>query len=427
MNDIITASGFDLTKNLHGHVRVETRSRWTGRVVDSQEKDNLVTNALQKVAAATVWQTGTYAAPKNWFPVYEQLLGSVMLFSDTLTESATNIAFPNKKLVGYAGQTSNTSSAYSGSYNASESTPISNGFTSVWDFLTSQANGTIASVGRTSSYFASNFLVASSAGNVNYAYGKEGKAITSYSGLGYDETNQYFYFAPYSSTTIDGVTYTSSQICRVKAPYDKINLYGGFPPQITVVKTLTSSDGTSSAYMFVYDKYADNFIYMTGTTLHIVATDGTHTTKTITGTTGSNFTVTENYYWRTGSSSGSNYPVYRITKSNTSDVVTYNVPYYASVAPNDGDVVFVFPTSSASWMCVLYPDGTSIELAHPSALNYNNYIRQNDILYSINPTNGNAGNNYVSSHYLGTIANLDSPVTKTSSQTMKITYTLTEA
>ena len=205
MEDILKPMSLDITKNLHGHVRVETRSRWTGRVVDSQEKDNLVTNAVQQMLMTAMWGSATYTC----IPLYSTLLGGIMLFDNTLTESASNISFPSSaKLVGYAGQNANSSNPLGGSYNSAESTKTSNGFTTVWDFLTSQANGTIASLARTSMgvaygapyYFNASFdLRPGGFGTSNYLFY-----------LGYDETNKYVFVALGANTTYDGVSYSQN-------------------------------------------------------------------------------------------------------------------------------------------------------------------------------------------------------------------------
>lgn len=420
MIDKIKMMGLDLTKDLHGHVRVETRDRWTGRVVDSQEKDNLVTNALLRTLMASVWCS--QGLPVLWFPIQSNLLGGLLLFDNTITEAATNIAIPSSaKLVAYATQISDTTSAYSGSYNTVESVQLSNGFTSVWDFLTSQANGTISAIGRTSHLFGSGPTNYSA----NYSLGKtSADTITSYNTLGYDETNKYLYFVPTGSGSIGGLSYTSSSILRVKTDFSKISLDGGMPPasKATLIKTVTSSDGSSYGRVYAYDKYDNNFCYINGSTIHLIAMDGTHTTKTVTGVSGTQFAVTENYYW-----THSNKTVYRISKTNVANVDTYTTPAVCVLWPYENDIVFAYPQNSNQWFCVLYPDGT-LKQFQPAS----NLALGTDSFRVVGPYCSNNGTssptaNYIETKYLGTIANLDSPVTKTSSQTMKITYTLTEA
>lgn len=421
MNDFITPSGLDLTNNLHGHVRVETRSRWTGKVIDSQEKDNLVTNAL-KTMVQTVQQYN--ALFSIWAPINEYGLGGLMLFNDTLTESASNIRFPSTaKLVAFAGQEADTTNAMCGSLNSSESILTSNGFTSVWDFLTSQGNGTIASLARTSFRVKNNPLFAYSGNAFTFANGSNSPYATA---IGYDETNHILYFTVANNATVAGISFNRTTIYKTK--YDITQLTLTSSPvdarRCEVVKTLTNSDGTQYAYNWVYDKFEDNFVYANGTTLHFIALDGTHTTKTATGVSGYRLAITENYFWVAGSAGG----IYRITKTNTSDVLQISAANKAYIAPSAGDVVFNYAAGMGEHI-IVYPDGSTVTVT--GVTGNTSYPQYNSSYLDIFPLYGLSGTQnmimFPSTNYLGTIANLDSPVTKTSSQTMKITYTLTES
>lgn len=426
MNDIIKPFDIYLTKKLHGHVRVETRSRWTGRVVDSQEKDNLITNALQNLLLHAEWGGSTsykYSGMQTFVaPIYARALGGIMLFDSALTEQATNVLFPSStKLVACAGQDANADNDKRGSLNADESVFISNGFTTVWDFLTSQANGTIASLARTSHLFPNSPAYYYNSQSSTYIYldmynnnGHDfGSNYTRY--IGYDETNEYLYLYPNAGITLDGVTYSNKAIYRAKVSLNKIKLCAGLPPasQYTLVKTLTSADGSQNAYDWRYDQYANEFLYLSGNTLHVIsASDGTHSTRTL-GGSGYYWAVTENYYWRTTGSQ-----VYRISKANLADVASYNIST-TNLAAAGNDIVFF---ASSNWY-ILYPDGTTIKLGNGA---YSGNVAECGPFYEQTDSN-NTAYLYLKPNYLGTIANLDSPVTKTSSQTMKITYTLTEA
>lgn len=424
MIDTINPMGFDITKNLHGHVRVETRDRWTGRVVDSQEKENLVTNAVQELVMAQAWMRSSASGNPmsiDMLPLHSKALGGLLLFDGTLTASASNTAFPSSvKLIGCAGQTSDNANAIKGSLNTQESVYTSTGFSTVWDFATSQANGTIASLARTSYNFVASALTQCE-GAFNYSSDSSTiPSSTSY--LGYDDTNNYLYLGLTSATTIGNVTYPTSNIYRVKANFSNVGLITSYllpASKWTLVKTLTSSDGSANATDFTYDKYDNNFVYATGTTIHIVAMDGTHTTKTATGTDGVIY-VSENYYWRFTQNN-----TYCIQKSNTANVQSFNVgKYQGMLLTTDGDAAIPCggPYNLAASFNILYPDGTVIDI--PEASTYwgsSGHAVGVGQLYAKTMALRNP------SFYLGTIANLDSPVTKTSSQTMKITYTLTEA
>lgn len=130
---------------IRGHVTIDLhnhRSGFTERI----EKDNLVTDAVGILASV-------YAGANNtnlFMPIAEKALGGLMLFDGTLEEDAANIWFPGGvHLIGYAGQWENTDNPLYGSINRMETHATQTGYETVWDFSTSQANGTIAALART--------------------------------------------------------------------------------------------------------------------------------------------------------------------------------------------------------------------------------------------------------------------------------------
>ena len=84
-------------------------------------KENLVTNALAKQLMLSAWGNYNGAGSNTMLsafltPFYTKALGGLLLFNGTLTASADNIWFPSSvKLVGCAGQTSDTTNANMGS------------------------------------------------------------------------------------------------------------------------------------------------------------------------------------------------------------------------------------------------------------------------------------------------------------------------
>lgn len=131
---------------IKGHVQIELHNHKTGSR-ERIEKDNLVTNAVDKVTSALI---GRGQAASTFMPLSTNLLGGVMLFEDALSSNVNNTMFSSSNLlVGYAGQTITTSNKDMGSINSLESGPVTNGYMNVWDFSTSQANGTISSMALT--------------------------------------------------------------------------------------------------------------------------------------------------------------------------------------------------------------------------------------------------------------------------------------
>lgn len=112
------------------------------------EEENLITNALDKLI--NIEMALNHAPNTRLLPIATNALGGIMLFDGALTEDPDNIHFPAEAhLVGYANQAVNTVDKFRGSYNSIESGKTMTGFTSVWDFGTTQANGTIKAIART--------------------------------------------------------------------------------------------------------------------------------------------------------------------------------------------------------------------------------------------------------------------------------------
>ena len=131
---------------LKGHSKIELFDAKSRKRVHVQEKDNMVTNALSKVYSCGI--DGFSYLP---FPMVGNTLGGILLFPNTLTEDANNIYAPSTNYpVGYASNDVNSgANIYRGSMNQTESGVIDNGYKFVWDFSTSQANGTISALSLT--------------------------------------------------------------------------------------------------------------------------------------------------------------------------------------------------------------------------------------------------------------------------------------
>ena len=133
---------------LKGHAKLQLFDK-SGKMIEEVEHDNMITNALDYVIPALIAQNR--ALNDYLLPLAYNALGGLMLFDNELEEDPANIHFPNKNthLVAYGGQYSDASNTQRGSFNSSESGETDTGFTLVWDFNTSQANGTIRSLALT--------------------------------------------------------------------------------------------------------------------------------------------------------------------------------------------------------------------------------------------------------------------------------------
>lgn len=417
---------------IKGHVCIDLHNHKSG-FTERIEKDNLVTNAVQGVINAVF---GTGGTATDIMPLYSKTLGGVMLFDGLLTESVSNVAFPQEAhLVGYGSQDSNVSDLLHGSYNATESHRNPDGFTSVWDFGTSQANGTIRSLGRTMSV--------GSGGLMSKVYSKNLNTLSYHYPILFDEPNKELYV----SAQID----SKMTIRRYRKPLDAFAVYDSsnetllldsnyatveLPPEggfvtyaysffrnaydgyayLTYTKANNSGDGVlkyrriklSDKSFALEDEVSitcENCLFMGGTSSYGSA-DFAHSIIS----KGYAFVVN---YARTG--------IYIIDLANTTDIKFVEFPagkiFYDMCTLNSGVVVVKYNQGGYSY---IYNDGhivnESLYFGSTKTILSNGYI---DIDSSTNSLLTIGGG------YLGTICNLTSDVVKTPSHSMKITYTLT--
>ena len=149
---------------LKGLAEIELRDERTGKTTYVRH-ENMLTNGL---SIALTPQIGRYTYPTGYLggsgapttdeqkmnydrSVMDHLLGGVFLFGETLQESAGNLEMPLGALIGKGAHNAYSGvDARRGSYNESESGLQPDGsFRHVWDFATSQANGTIRALALT--------------------------------------------------------------------------------------------------------------------------------------------------------------------------------------------------------------------------------------------------------------------------------------
>lgn len=151
---------------LKGTTKIELTNVKTGEK-EVIEKDNLVTNAVGDVVGMNPLgilfrdiglEYGGYndsqADYVKWFPVCPNLFGGILLYENALEEDPAKYYAPQENpLVGYSSNdVSPGTDVKRGSMNQTESGPLEDGsgYRFVFDFASSQANGTISSLGLTS-------------------------------------------------------------------------------------------------------------------------------------------------------------------------------------------------------------------------------------------------------------------------------------
>ena len=146
---------------LKGKTLIELTDVNTGEVT-TVEHENMMTNALNIFfnynpmgLFNTLVNTRTIKYFNKYFiPICPNLLGGILLFSEALEENADKLLVGSSELpMAYASNNTNPyDDTMRGSMNLNESMAIDKGYKFVWDFTTSQGNGTIAALALTSCY-----------------------------------------------------------------------------------------------------------------------------------------------------------------------------------------------------------------------------------------------------------------------------------
>lgn len=461
-----------------GHTRIELKNVETGEI-EVHEDDNIVTQAIDRIINM---ELSCGHGPNDYcLPVATNALGGIMLFDGQLEENVANIHFPvDVHLVGYANQSVNTSDSHRGSYNSVESGKTDAGFISVWDFGTSQANGTIKAVARTSNYGGANPL--------RYMFGPRFDQRN----IGVPQTDTWWYPIRYDGEYLYALKGNSSthmmRLAKIKLPTQAMGAadYSGVSYTYEVIATWDTEihywhyvDQYSREYD--YYVYADNpawykdggdgYLYAfvgdgigeSGTTLNyftIKYSDESyeksdHTTIDIGVTTLYESATTGSCKYFSRSQwhiknrvlyfiSSSRKIMYIINMDNIASkkaiTVSNNDDYILHInfiCPYAGGVYFVmyhYTTSSYEYRNgILYPDGTFIILdiagVSDESENWDKRVYGNELeLLTCPRYSGDAYSVRIGwiANYLGTINNLATAITKTSAQTMKIIYTLTD-
>ena len=136
---------------LEGRVCIETRDARTGEIVQRVEGKNLVTNAVRDIFASNYFGGMNYS---KLMPIFKEMFGGILCFQDLLTEDADGYAIPNYHsdvVKAHAGQAtfvpeSEGTDSTRGDPDFSASGYTDHGYRHVWNFSPSQGNGVIKAV-----------------------------------------------------------------------------------------------------------------------------------------------------------------------------------------------------------------------------------------------------------------------------------------
>lgn len=460
---------------LHGHTKIILRNPKTGeeKII---EKDNLVTDAVSDIFANNLFGLLDYSL---LLPVRD-FFGGVLCYETT---HDTTILFPARtnKMIANAGQSAHTSASTTrGNPNGGESQELANGFKFVWDFATNQGNGTISALslchkwGGDIGYKPIEQIADETLLNVNAVY-KLRTAMGNRTARGsFDD--QHLCLIYLDSDGEIGYHVSGTKVFKVKVnakaaginnvidSYEILDSWD-LENQVTYTAGLTS---------VTYDILSERILYITINSTTSVTidffdpSDDSVETETISGQ-GLNLDPT---YYASASypnvldgqscnrfvTSGQyiflpeyNGNFYRINLNNTSDIVEIT-SYMGSVSRDyetlgqislsDSGIVMganylvtndgVYPISVPD-LSLLYVLGTGVTAQVRARRTITTACDASNLMWMWGDTS-NAANQAafylgigISTPYLGTIQNLETPVVKTSDRTMKIEYTITNS
>ena len=432
---------------LKGHLQIDLHNEITGE--DKRiEQDNMVTNTLGYLLGLAANAGGKGANQfDDLLPVATKALGGLFLFDGALTEDVNNIHFPmNVHLTGHAGQGTDTTKKLGGSINTAESGRTDTGYVNVWDFSTSQANGTIASLALTHTKAGVNPFTGAQydEGSVSCDRGYCPLTFDENTGTLYLYSSGKLYTKRFYTHLVKAYTPYFGEETQVKdfafssPSYSSWSLMDGYDGYLYALYTpSTSKQGTVSIRIkkfkisdFSFDEEAEQTVAVSNVTAK--STGETSFYQEFNAVVSSGYLYFISYDEHT---------LYKVDLSNTVDVkeIGFDSLRCRKIFPMRGGGVFATfewtgTTSSGSTTTygspgVVYPDGKyRLNTESTSGLGYiQGYItHETDHLQRFRMWSSTLYFAFAC-NYLGTICNLSSPVVKTSAQSMKVTYTLTDA
>ena len=415
---------------LKGKVKIQLFDALTGREVDRREGHNIITNAAHYLTNGApygldrrTWGNTAANQQTDWSDIYSKVFGGILVFPSSITESAAHLFEPLSNYpVGYGSMLGqDVSDSKSGTYNGVESGPITGGFKYVYDFGTSQGNGSWDTVCLTSAKGGYGYIEGRTDGTIFDSYfRREIGTNTCYIG----STSNYAYFI--------SEFYGTATLSRLAIRPFEIPLYGNDIQGVSAtVLTVADTDR-------IFIDGENDCIYkleISGQNLTVTRyNDEDDLTDTTVYNITSPLTVPEynrgryDFCVRDGylymGNRGTKVIKINLTTPADNDEITVTAHTHAysvigmSIRPT-GDI-YRFPdiideNDDVHTIGSADVSGPSLDFANW----YNNWAVCDRSDY------GYAG--AIDTTYLATIKNLDSPITKDASKTAKITYELVEA
>ena len=444
--------------------------------VETIRESNMITNAVNDLFStnpfAVFYNTGNDSDKMEWnsnlMPICPNMIGGILLFSDTITENANTIyQYSDNMPVAYASNDVNaTANTKRGSMNLTESMALTNGYKFVWEFTAGQGNGTIAAVALTSSFGGKNAYgsTADDASafkllkSVNLRTMEDDDVLLLYEAVEIDFANNRLYSITHEDNAV--------VITTVHLPMFTVGLNDTLDDHTLKVENTRTIVTTTFQFLTTYNQYGQFYDGKNGywygfanqgnssgdATMYWVRISKSDYSKTE-----GVWTLSNAHLQPVGNQMIDSYPE-RTTKSCIRDGYLYVMAYdktgvYKINVANQADVSLISLgfTSSFSALGGSGNSGLYMALIGDIIIGCDFQILDNDTVIqtagatrTASPASplfqykeflvgwgGSYGTRarymFLLTPYLASINNLASPVVKTNSKTMKITYTLTES
>lgn len=430
---------------LKGHTKIELTNVHTGEK-EVVEKHNLITSHLSILANLYRRFTGDYTMRTKIGPLYDNAMGGIILLSEPVEENISNYALNISSmdiLTGYASNDANASSDKKrGSKNLTESKLLDNGYQYVWDFGTSQGNGSISAVCLTDAETCKNgYTILANPESIGSVYLDE-----RYSEL---ETNFVHYdFNKNIATCITQVDETTIKVKKFTIAINTLYLTSGICTKVTKITEQNvecsrfKNGGTwtygHDGYYYYFCAESQNKQYLARMNKDTLRVDESFGIKEINANYNVSgldvFCVTDGYLYIM-TDNGKAKAFSKINISDPSDIIQYDksfTAYYGAYANKNqvfsyGNVflkdntVFHYNYSGGDYCRGFYNKAYYEEKYIPTYIADDNELIRIDTGASKTALNFGYFRNNVC-----TINNLGNTLVKTADKTMKITYTITE-
>lgn len=461
-----------------GKSTIELRNAETGELEQRVEDENMVTNAVYNLINQSnlIDRTKTTISNISMLlnPLLQNCFSGLLLFEKSIAEDK-NLIFPlpGNLTVGHAYDSTVAPDTFLGTINTTESKEINNGkgYRYVWDFPTDRGNGTIRSVALTSGSGGLCGLRVSEVTNLNTSLFTSPSNLKGSSVAGIPEYNAFSYLicdAPEGYTAIGELR--PNQFVSLKTsngatgadfyittPQKVMGLVEGYRylherKQVATTVKMVSADAVTiydgKLYsLYVYDNKIDVAVFDCSTLELVKEETLTVQDANFYPTSSCNVKINcfyKGFYYVLGSD------VMTIYKINAEDISDYSTPFSLPVKQITG-----YPPDRSYFKTSIIGDKLYIHMDFRfTSIQWHFYCVENDELIRL-PVKVGSSNSYpylpvhfsegktikppyiiacrdnhfklcIYTAFLSTINNLSTPVVKNETQTMKVTYEITE-